>query len=88
MHLVSDRGGERRELRVPVFSGGASQGDEVLPVVAMGDGRYLLLASPGFVEGLAAGDVFELDARCQSDQGVVVLRDRHGSDAATAPRRE
>ena len=71
MHLVSDRGGERRELRVPVFSGGASQGDEVLPVVAMGDGRYLLLASPGFVEGLAAGDVFELDASAAGGHRVL-----------------
>ena len=49
-----------RELRVPVFSDGTPQGEETLPVVALGDGRYVLLASPGFVEGLAAGDEFEL----------------------------
>ena len=53
---------ERRELRVPIFSGGAHQGEEVLPVLSLGHGRYILLASPGFVEGLAAGDEFELDA--------------------------
>ena len=49
------------DLRVPVISDGARQGEEVLPVVELGDGRYRLLASPGFVEGLAAGDEFELD---------------------------
>lgn len=50
-----------RELRVAVFSNGARQGEEALPVADLGDGRYRLLASPGFVEGLAAGDEFELD---------------------------
>lgn len=66
-----DRGGERRELRVPVFSGSTSQGDEVLPVVAIGGGRYVLLASPGFVEGLAAGDEFELDASAAGGHRVI-----------------
>ena len=54
MHLTLD-------LHVPVFSDGARQGEEMLPVADLGDGRYRLLASPGFVEGLAAGDEFELD---------------------------
>ena len=49
------------ELLVPVLSNGTHQGEEVLPVARAGDGRYRLLASPGFVEGLAAGDEFELD---------------------------
>ena len=71
MHLVIDRGGERRELRVPVFSGGTSQGDEVLPVVEIGEGRYRLLASPGFVEGLAAGDEFVLDASAAGGHRVL-----------------
>ena len=66
-----DRRGVRRELRVPVFSGGVSQGDEVLPVVEIGDGRYQLLASPGFVEGLAAGDEFELDASAAGGHRVL-----------------
>jgi hypothetical protein len=71
VHLVIDRGGERRELRVPVFSGGTSQGEEVLPVVAVGDGRYLLLASPGFIEGIAAGDEFVLDASAAGGHRVL-----------------
>lgn len=59
---MSDRGeSSTSDLRVPVFSDGARQGEEVLPVVELGDGRYRLLASPGFVEGLAAGDELELD---------------------------
>ena len=58
---MSDRGESTNDLRVPVFSDGARQGEEMLPVVDLGDGRYRLLSSPGFVEGLAAGDEFELD---------------------------
>jgi hypothetical protein len=45
---------------VPVVSDGARQGEEVLPVVAVGPSRFRLVASPGMVEGLAAGDEFEL----------------------------
>ena len=45
---MSESYGNQRELRVPVFSEGAHQGEETLPVVALGQGRYLLLASPGF----------------------------------------
>ena len=51
-----------RDLRVPVVSDGVHQGEEMLPVAELGDGRYRLLASPGFVEGLAADDEFELDS--------------------------
>jgi hypothetical protein len=59
---VSDRDDlATHDLRVPVVSDGARQGEEMLPVAEVGDGRYRLLASPGFVEGLAAGDEFELD---------------------------
>ena len=63
--------GNQRELRVPVFSEGAHQGEETLPVVALGQGRYLLLASPGFVEGLAAGDEFQLDVRARGGHRVL-----------------
>lgn len=45
---------------VPVLSDGRRQGEESLPAIEVGPGRYRLLASPGFVEGLAAGDEFEL----------------------------
>ena len=59
---MSDRG-DAHELHVPIVSDGRRQGEEVLPVAALGGGRYRLLASPGFAEGLAAGDEFELDSK-------------------------
>jgi hypothetical protein len=61
-----------RELRVPVFSGGAPRGEETLPIVPLGDRTYRLLASPGLVEGLAAAAEFELDASATG--GIRVLR--------------
>ena len=51
---------EPRDVRLPVLSDGRRQGEESLPAVVVGPGRYRLLASPGFVEGLAAGDELEL----------------------------
>lgn len=69
---MTDPRSKRRELRVPVFNDGVHQGDETLPVTPLGAQRYLLLASPGFVEGLAAGDEFELDTSVSG--GVRVLR--------------
>jgi hypothetical protein len=60
-----------RELSVPLFSNGARQGEETLPVADLGNGRYRLLASPGFVEGLAAGDEFELDPHAPLGHRVV-----------------
>jgi hypothetical protein len=59
------------EVRVPVYSDGERRGEESLPAVVVGTGRYRLLASPGFVEGLAAGDEFELAA--DTPQGYRVL---------------
>ena len=50
-----------RQLLVPVFSDGERRGEESLPVVELSPGRYRLLASPGFAEGLAADDELELD---------------------------
>jgi hypothetical protein len=72
VHLMSDPSDGPQELRVPVFSDGTPRGEETLPVVALDHRRYLLLASPGFVEGLAAGDEFELDSNVSS--GVRVLQ--------------
>ena len=69
---MSDDAGESRELEVPVFSNGVRQGAETLPAAALGGGRYRLLASPGFVEGLAAGDELELDTSVP--RGYRVLR--------------
>ena len=59
------------DLRVPVVGDGERQGEELLPVADLGDGRYRLLSSPGFVEGLAADDVFELDADAPLGHRVV-----------------
>jgi hypothetical protein len=69
---MSDREVPPHEVRVPVYGNNAHQGEETLPVLAIGPGRYRLLASPGFVEGLAAGDEFELDPH--SPLGHRVLR--------------
>ena len=56
---------------MPVYSIGERKGEESLPVVVIRPGRYRLLSSPGFVEGLAAGDEFELSA--DAPQGYRVL---------------
>jgi hypothetical protein len=58
------------EIVVPVLSDGHRQGEESLPAVVVAPGRYRLLASPGFVEGLAAGD--ELELATDSPQGYRV----------------
>lgn len=68
---MTERGEEPRQLVVSVYSNGVRQGEESLPVAALGRGRYRLLASPGFVEGLAAGDEFELDASAPSGHRVL-----------------
>jgi hypothetical protein len=70
--MSDHRDDPQHELRVPVFSNGTPQGEETLPVVALGGGRYRLLASPVFVEGLAVGDEFVLDSSVGG--GVRVLR--------------
>lgn len=62
---------EACEVRLPVLSDGRRQGEETLPAVVVGPGRYRLLASPGFVEGIAAGDEFELSR--ESPLGYRVL---------------
>jgi hypothetical protein len=63
---------ETSEVRLPVLSDGRRQGEESLPAVTIAPGRYRLVASPGFVEGLAAGDEFELSQ--ESPLGYRVLR--------------
>src|SRR5215207_6392035 len=59
------------EVLVPVYSVGERRGEESLPAVVVGPGRYRLLASPCYVEGLAAGDEFELSPH--APQGYRVL---------------
>ena len=51
------------EIKLPVFDDSGNQrGDEKLLVEQIGPDRFRLVYSPGFVEGLAAGDVIELSA--------------------------
>lgn len=49
------------EIRLPVLDdSGQRRFEEILPAEALGGGRFRLLASPGLVEGVAAGDELEL----------------------------
>jgi hypothetical protein len=49
------------EIHLPVLDESGQRGfDEVLPAEPLGRGRFRLLASPGLVEGVAAGDELEL----------------------------
>src|SRR5215211_180628 len=49
------------EIRLPVLDeSGGRKFEEVLPAEPLGRGRFRLLASPGLVEGVAAGDELEL----------------------------
>lgn len=61
------------QVRLPVFdSAGQLSLEETLPAEPLGGNRYRLVASPGLVEGLAAGDEIELDGSVPS--GFRVLR--------------
>ncbi len=49
------------EIQLPVLDESGQRGfDEVLSAEPLGRGRFRLLASPGLVEGVAAGDELEL----------------------------
>ena len=49
------------DIRLPALDqSGQRMLEEVLPAEPLGRGRYRLLASPGLVEGVAAGDELEL----------------------------
>ena len=49
------------EIQLPVLdNAGQRRIEEAVPAEALGPGRYRLLASPGLVEGVAAGDEIEL----------------------------
>jgi hypothetical protein len=49
------------EIRLPALDQSGQQSiEEVLPAEPLGGGRFRLLASPGLVEGVAAGDEVEL----------------------------
>jgi hypothetical protein len=62
------------ELSLPVFSWetNSKAGNENLAVEQLGANHYRLVYSPGFVEGLAAGDEFELSST--EAQGYKILR--------------
>ena len=62
------------ELSLPVFNWNTNSkaGNENLAVEQLGANHYRLVYSPGFVEGLAAGDEFELSST--EEQGYKVLR--------------
>jgi hypothetical protein len=63
------------EIRLPVLDeSGQRKFDEVLPAEPLGRGCFRLLASPGLVEGVAAGD--ELELAPADPTGYRVLR--HG----------
>ncbi|MFI5862605.1 DUF4265 domain-containing protein [Streptomyces sp. NPDC051546] len=51
-------------LRVEATSGASA--DEIVAVTRMSDGRYLVRLSPGFVRGIAAGDVIDYDDASKS----------------------
>ena len=62
-----------RQIRLPVVdSAGQLSLEETLPAEPLGGDRYRLIASPGLVEGLAAGDEIELDSSASC--GFRVLR--------------
>lgn len=49
------------EIRLPILNAsGQRMGEELLPAEPLGPSRFRLLASPGLVEGVAAGDELEL----------------------------
>ena len=61
------------ELRLPVLDdSGRPKIEEVVPAEPLGNERYRLLASPGLVEGLAAGD--EIALAPAEPAGFTVLR--------------
>ena len=65
--------GPHAQIRLPVVdSAGQLTLEEALPAESLGGSRYRLIASPGLVEGLAAGDEIELDSSRPS--GFRVLR--------------
>ena len=49
------------EILLPMIVDGVRKGDEVIPVEPLGGARFRVAASPGMVEGLAAGDEIEVD---------------------------
>ena len=61
------------EIRLPVLDhAGERQIEESIPAESLGEHRYRLLASPGLVEGLAAGD--EIALAPDVPAGFTVLR--------------
>ncbi|MCP3755994.1 DUF4265 domain-containing protein [Streptomyces sp. TBY4] len=53
-------------LPLRVEAKGGAFADEIVAVTRMSDGRYLVRLSPGFVRGVAAGDVIDYDEASKS----------------------
>jgi hypothetical protein len=49
------------DIRLPVFMNDERSGEEDIPAESLGGSRFRIVASPGMVEGLAAGDEIEID---------------------------
>ena len=49
------------EIVLPVFVDEERRGEEAIPAESLGGARFRITASPGMVEGLAAGDEIEAD---------------------------
>ncbi|MFF3739479.1 DUF4265 domain-containing protein [Streptomyces sp. NPDC002566] len=67
--LASEDGtncGDCAGIRLKVESEHGATADEVVAVSSVGNGHYLVRLSPGFVRGIAAGDVIEYDERSKS----------------------
>lgn len=87
-----------QHITLPVFhDDGRLATREVLEVEPIGTNRYRLLHSPAYVEGIAAGDVIELDQSLQSgfrllsragNLAVIVVFDKPEDKSAQAQRLE
>jgi hypothetical protein len=68
---------KQNQATVELFVDWTSEGKpffEEVPVTALGDERYRILASPGLLDGLAAGDVFE-----RRSDGTFAVVERSGN---------
>jgi hypothetical protein len=59
------------DVHLAVDTPGQEGSFEAVPAVAAGEGRYRILASPGFAPGTAAGDIIELDVNRKGHFKVV-----------------
>ena len=60
------------DIVLPVFVDDTRRGEEAIPAEHLGDARFRIAASPGMLEGLAAGD--EIEIRADDRLGYGLLR--------------